>query len=590
MKKLYAILACAIMVLGAFMADAATKHYQPIVTPEAQMLLTKRAYEVSKTAEFTPGTELIGTRSYTTGNMLYTLRFIRDYENEWYKVLVFVDPDTGEQIPVADNKFTDFPFYTVMMVLVGYDISTGQATMDTYLPFYTVWPSKYWFSQQYEVAGEPIPEDERDYSMVTIDELCNAKAKGLCGLFREWKEINGGFNPSPYLNSNNEIEAWCITSGGFMKESVGAQLIFKNQECTTYTSGNQIMEWDFRGYLEETGEISVGLKYPLQFQTSTGSTRQQTLNVAYQGTYRSDLVPVTINTEMSDVHIFYTGEASSKIFGNKDPYLFSQWGPLDRYYMFAPLADYIDVKLPADLKEFNQDKIGFIFNDKADAQVQLDPESQSYIFGTYYQKTGSGKPTGHYTMLAPEYEYDPVWGYILSTKPEAGTLIPAYSVAVYDKDGKPVNVDTSYIELDGFNVVYLGGNQNLVAGAQSVIGSKKGIEVVGTDLYDNTFTANFSGKYKFHADPKNVQAFEEVESIGELEGVDEVTVNAENNIFVADGKVLVNATKDIEVIVYTLDGVAVKALNVKAGDLETIELGKGLYIVKAGNDVVKVAL
>lgn len=590
MKKLYAILAAAIVAVGAFVADAAApKLPQAIVTPETRLTLQKRAEQVSKMAEFTPGTELIGTRSYTVGNMLYTLRFIRDTENEWYKVLSFINPDTGKPFEPGEVTFDYFPFYNIMMVLVGYDISKGQPDLATYLPFYTVWPCYYYFSQYYENAGEEIPVDQRNLDIVSIEDLCNAAGKGFCGTFREWREVNGGYNPNPYLNADNEIEAWSITSGGFMKEVAGATLMFNGSDCTTFNSGNQIMEWIFRGYLPETDELSVGLKYPLMYKTSTGADRQTTLNVAFQGTYRQDIEPVSIVSDITDTHIFYTGEASSKTFGKKDPYILDSWGPLDRYYIFASMSEYIRVNIPLDLKEFNQDQIGFIFTDNAPAEVQLDPESQSYIFGSLYLSTGSQKPYGEYTMPAVEYIVDPVWGAMLKTKPEPNTIIPAYTIAVFDDKGNQLPADDSYVELDGLNVVYLGGNQNLLAGAKGVVGGKKGIEFAGTDLYNNTFLASTTGKFKFHADPKNVQAFEELDAVGDYNGAENI-VDAENAIIAADGKVIVNAANDIEVNVYTLDGVAVKSVVVKGGNAAVIELGNGLYIVKAGNDVKKVVL
>jgi hypothetical protein len=78
---------------------------------------------------------------------------------------------------------------------------------------------------------------------------------------------------------------------------------------------------------------------------------------------------------------------------------------------------------------------------------------------------------------------------------------------------------------------------------------------------------------------------------GDSNGVQTVLGNnANTNVTTSNGAVNVTVDADTVVVIYNVAGQAVKSVNVAAGQTKTIALGNGLYIVKAGNNAVKVAL
>ena len=592
MKKIYAFLASALVALTSVAAPMDLSKATARFTDEGRQAIEQRASQLAVADKMIlpEGMELLGTRSYKIGNMLYTLRFMLETENEWYKVLSFVDPNTGELMDPSNMTFADFPWYNVFVLVAGYDTSKG-GELVTYLPFYTFWPCKYYHSQQYERAGESIPDDEIDYSMVSLTDMVNGIEKGYCNKFREGQDVgNGGFNPNPYMNGS-EIEAFSIITSTF-GQLIGCSYMYNGTEgASTYQDGSNIMEYVFRDYNEDTKEIMCSLKYPLVYPTSNGGSRKITLNIAYNGTCRVDFEPQDYNLTGYDVHIFNTGVIKDNDLKGANPY-FNPWGPLTRYRVYGALNDLIMVNVADDLTTWNENKVGFQFKESATADEQTDPESQSYFQGTLYSAADAASPENQkWTVATPSYTYSDLFGmYFQEMVPEAGSAIPMYTFNVYDDEGKPVeDIQETYPTYDGFYIWYKGDNESPMPGGVIASNTTNGFEVVGNDLMNNNIVINYKEKIKYHKDPSNAKAYEEIDAVGTAEDVE--TIVADNaQIRVENGNLIINATENVEVFVYNVNGMLVKALNLVKGDNANVALGNGIFVVKAGNETKKVVL
>lgn len=593
MKKLYAFLSAFLVAAVAMAAPANLPKFNVQLTPEGKKALTERAAQLmTPDGKFiVPEENVLGTRSYTVGNMIYTLRFVHDEQIEWYKVLTFTNPETGQPIPPEEVTFEYYPFYNVLVLMVGYDTSKD-GDLSTYLPFYTFWPCHYYFDQRYEFAGEEIPDDEVDYSLVSISDLCEGAKSGYCNRFREGvMTSDGGFNPNPIMNGN-DVEAWNILPGA-IGASLGSDYYYNGVDgASTYQDGSLVMEYVFKDYLAETNEINASFKYPLVYPTGTGGSRKVTLNIAYNGTCRVDFEPTTYDIKATELHIFNTGEASTDILGvANDPYPDHEWGPLTRYRVYASLSEYIAVRYPDEMKTFNQNQIGFQFKEGVASSIQVSPDAQCYYYGSLYSAADSKSPENQtWNFLTPSYSYDDFFQiYILDMYPVAGSAITYYTMNVYDDDDNPVVINETYPQYDGSIVFWKGDNESPMGGGVVKTNTKNGFELVGKDLTNNTIFIHFDGKIKYHDDPKNATAYKEIDSVGDEAKVEEIAVEGAQ-INVVDGQVIINATADAEVAVYNVNGMLVKALSLVKGENAAIELANGIYIVKVGNEVKKVVL
>ena len=165
-----------------------------------------------------------------------------------------------------------------------------------------------------------------------------------------------------------------------------------------------------------------------------------------------------------------------------------------------------------------------------------------------------------------------------------------YTFNVYDDEGKPVeDIQETYPTYDGFYIWYKGDNESPMPGGVIASNTTNGFEVVGNDLMNNNIVINYKEKIKYHKDPSNAKAYEEIDAVGTAEDVE--TIVADNaQIRVENGNLIINATENVEVFVYNVNGMLVKALNLVKGDNANVALGNGIFVVKAGNETKKVVL
>lgn len=591
MKKMYAFLTAMIVAVTAFAAplDLSKAHSQ--LTPEGKRVLNERMLQ-AKSQGFSAlpeGLEELGTRTYENADHIYTLRFMKEVdENQWWRILRWNDEQGN---PIQLQSFEEFPFYNVMVLLAGYSKTTGQ--LDTYLPFFTFWPCVYWHSQRWEIAGD-IPEDQIDYSLTSISALCEGTDFGFCNKFRECVTTpDGGMSPNPYMNEDGTgIEAWAILCALWGKDA-GAVLSYPGaKDVTTVQSSSNIMEYTFRDYLPETGEINIGLKYPLLITTDSGTSRNVTLQVAYNGTCRVDFEQRNLKYEATALEIFNTGVVDDMKMGNDNPYYY-EWGPLTRYYMNGVLNEYIEVKYPADMKKYNENEVKFVFKEDAPASVQVGPAGTSYFYGALYSAPDSKTINNQlWKVIKPSFKWDEyMMSYVTGFVPEAGTAIPSYTATVVDENGNPEEVpEQTYPQKDGLVVFYEGDNESPMENGAVKSSTTEGFNIAGVDLANNNVNIYFKGKIKFHNDPENAGSYEEIDAIGEGASVDEVVVVENAAIQVVDGKVVINAVENAEVSVYNVNGMLVKTVSLAKGENVALELGNGIFVVKAGNDVKKVVL
>ncbi|MCM1291537.1 MAG: hypothetical protein NC201_04940 [Prevotella sp.] len=588
MKKFYALFASALVAASAFAAPKDLMNCKATLSPEGARQLHETALRYAPNGNFVvPEENVLATREYEINGLIYTLRFVHEEENDWWKVLTF-NNDKGEVVDA--ESIADYPFVNVMVLLSCYDSSKG-GTNTLYLPFYTVWPTVYTHSQRFEIDAS-FPEEDYDYSVAGLAALAQGKALGYCNKFKECENLGPGmFQPNPYLTSDGKgYEAYVIMSGDLCTQIAGVEYKFQDfTNVTTYQDANNIMEYEVRDYDDQTHEINFYYNCPLIYNKTANTTGKQSVRIVYNGVCRTDFEPTNLEYTIHDLHIFNTGVKKDT---DKDNPYSEPWGPLTRYYMYGALNEYLNINYPADMTDFSQELVGFMFKEDTAPAIQLSPIGQSMLYGALYSAADSKTfENQQWSMLTPGYTYNKDYQTFFQTMyPVAGSCIPSYRVAALYDDGTmgPI-IDEMYPEVDGLTCYYQSDNEAPMEGTLIKSNTTKGFEINGLDMFRNRVDFTYQGNIKFHGDPKNAAAYTEVSAMGENDNVE--TVAVENaSILVQDGVVYVNATADTSVAVYAVNGTLVKALELKAGENTAIELGNGIYIVKAGNDVKKVVL
>jgi hypothetical protein len=131
-------------------------------------------------------------------------------------------------------------------------------------------------------------------------------------------------------------------------------------------------------------------------------------------------------------------------------------------------------------------------------------------------------------------------------------------------------------------------------------GTTDGFGVAGYNQYSEYTKIHFTGDIIYHYDSTDYTKTRTLATAGDLatptmwnggDGVHTTLANGvKANVTTDNGRVNVTADADTVVYIYNVAGQAVKNVTVKAGQTKSIALGNGLYIVKAGDKAVKVAL
>lgn len=604
MKKIYMLLTA--LLIGVAAASAAQpkvkNDYKPLyLTEEGAKLLKSIArtrldqVDLSK-IEIDPSHDVVTTRGYyEQGTNICRWSMSLDRDQRWCDLLFFIN-DQGEE---DHYTFEQFPFYLVWFNMTLQNKADYKPT--AYIPQFGFWPCYYYFSQQFEYIGD-VPEEERDYRAVLPKDMCNPMDLGgglkTCAKFQERPMINGGLGVSPEWNSSNGMyDFWCIANQDFMigVTENDATVMYRGFYGTTQCNEQRASNFTFKS-LTEDNVLSMDYKaYPYVMNGTTA--KSYPVNIAqFLGQAKINSWELkTVNYPINAVHIFNAGEDSSAELGVTNPYIFANWGPFRRYYMFGFGNDMFDIAYKdASMKVFDSSQLQAAWVDGTTTEDALNPDNQNYFFGALFSDVTSDKPYDYWRVQHPSYQVDDKWGVQLTMMPEAHTTMPAYDLipddvlAAENADKSLKHPEPIWIERDAL-VTYLEGSlELLMPGGYVACGTPEGFVINGTDQYHNTVRGTFTGDIFYHADPNDCQKFDKIPAVGTT-GVNE-TAASKNVISGAQGEILVVLEKTAAVEVYNLNGQQVYSGNAIAGMPLVIELPGGFYVVKAGKETKKVVL
>lgn len=600
MKKLYMLLTLIMLGVASMAAQSMINPYdgrEVFLRPEAAAQLRAKM-QTACNDKLADGSLQLLTRSWYDkgaaehkGERYYFTMFL-DQTQRWCDVLFYIKD--GQQ---CTYTFEEFPFYIVwfQMNVISYENydSTGAYENSGFIPQFAFWPCYYFYSQMIDAGGcyADVPEDEINYDPVLPMDLCNNPK--YCRIFKELPMVGDGIGVAPVMNATEtQWESWTIANQDFMRTVNSAATVYWTTDWlpgTTYFNGTSGPSIEFQS-LKNNDELEMKYTAYVAVETKTGNILKKACRLSeYKGSTKVDAFEKkTIEYPISELHLYLDGVTGSDyVTAVKDPYMLP-WGPVKRYYMAGVGTDHVKVVYKDErVKQFDQDNISFLFDYE-------DPLDLSYFFGALYSDVNSEKPYGNWTIANVSYYIDPVWGVTLKTVPEPGLAIPSYNEIPDDmldyitENGKEMP-DDKFTEDDGFTTVFQTLRLYFMQGGHIANGTTEGFQFVGEDQYGNDVVAKFNGDFFYHGDPKDVQKYDMLPTVGTGSGVNEAVAETVA-ISAAEGVITVSTESACRVNVYDMNGKTVYSAVAFPGAPAAIALPGGFYVVKAGNASRKVVL
>lgn len=371
--------------------------------------------------------------------------------------------------------------------------------------------------------------------------------------------------------SNDALTDYYYTSG-----SMG--------QCFITTNGSKVLYGPTTGsYVKLSNYNAAANSMDMEWKGGVTATNNGPAAWSYTMNYSGEMYRLLGLTEgqqrgfdVAELHMVNTGQVS---FDNYSDYYDVDFGPLTRFYMLGcgkglswTKADWTATAIPTKVAAT---ETGYIYNT---------------FFGALYSAPNTENPYDIWREM--EITYDT---YRLTTNaPKAGSFVyGGYNSLLpwSPQDGTRVTIQSYY---SWFPI-----SATTVNPALAMCGTTDGFGFKGLDQYNTTVLLNFKGDVVYHYDATDYTKTKTIASVGELEapaywenqdGVNTIGgEEANTTIAVENGKVIVNMSEAGNVAVYTAAGTMVKNFKAAAGTT-TLELGNGLFIVKAGKKVVKVML
>jgi hypothetical protein len=318
---------------------------------------------------------------------------------------------------------------------------------------------------------------------------------------------------------------------------------------------------------------SIDMPVVGQMKNASGSTVYNA-NVAFSGPidYFQGFDPKNINFGLGEVHIVNTGKADQDSIEYYDK---EEWGPLTRYYMLV---------CGENLTYTN----GWSASEMPSRPYLADGASTAdanWFYGALYSAADSENPYDLWTMTTFTFAQSGNQ-YVTDDAPEAGEMIyGGYNSLIpwSPEDGTRMVYKGYYYYPDVSDVP-----------TQAGCGTTVGFGLIGKDIYRNNLNLSSDAQVYYHYDSTDYTKVKMINSVGELvlgnSKVDELVADTNKaTISVAGGIVNVTMAEAGQIAVYNVAGALVKNVKAAAGTT-SFELGKGLYIVKAGKQVAKVIL
>ncbi|MDE6811724.1 MAG: hypothetical protein K2J15_05175 [Muribaculaceae bacterium] len=531
------------------------------------------------------GTKSVETRSWVSGKNTYEVRF--QLSDMPLCEMMSFDDGNGN---VVNPTFDVLPYYCLQMTI--YRTKEGAEIPNTLINFILAWPSEYIYSQVFDYVGEldednKIPVDLRNYDIVPMDELFNNPDR--CRKFQESLGVGTGGDPSDGKWEYYTIVPNSVIGNPAMVDGQDAMTVIDEQkqiysyvECMQFSPDDNWTQ--FYSYVYWSADGSTNGLRNLRIGSKT-APYDGTTDV--QGFY-SQVVEMP---EFGDLHIFNTGAPiSSESLGDNNP--FPAEFPEVSALFFTVGDKYIKWDFDPDETgdiPFDRDKFTFQPIEYLPAGESLRDHANfvdGYLFADpkYSKDTSLDlEPADFVVQPVTEVEIDNDAWYAVSA-PMVNSMIP-YSVG--DMNNNMEAWSSEY----GAALTYRNLPETCWDPSFIGWGYKEGLVINFENRFHTNYIAYSTGKIYYHYNPKNMRDYRELSPFGERDEVETVAADAAGvKVNAANGVISVTVSNDAEVAVYGLDGVCLKAVKAVAGENVNVEAAKGVYVVKAGEKAVKVAL
>ncbi len=590
MKKIFTLMAAAAVGVSAFAG-----HRSDIVLPSqlsAEGQHRMMAHQAMLENDLKAGIERPGVikRSFTQGNVLYNLMIVMG----------------GPLVNYFDVDYTmeQWPMYGAECYLMGRNMTNGQtANQVTVL---LDWPSRYceqlitWDGpwEEYEEDGEKvydIPAAMRDLSVIPFSEfVSNDKLNAQFQLTGGYILPFGEYSQDP--NKHNIEKYTCYTMfdmGGCVYNGAVIELI---NNWSPSTPGGSTPTVKMNSYNESNENVNV--TFNMLGKTQAGANANFVVDYKGAGLVEG-FVKKNIEKELAEVFIYNAGQMDYDEMGDTYPFYTpmddnEEWDEtLQLYYLMAVAGDGVigqNQTMMEELKKdptFNPANVSFWL-----ASEDSNPETIEFMDGYLFSAVGASCENSTWWLKrAEEYTWEEgrdeftLYDYLLPTANMFVNPREYFS----DNELSAWSVDYGVITVLQNNWVNYAVNK----GAYIATNTPEGFVYKYEDNFGNT--RKYTGK--------NVTIFANYEDM--LDGKEVVATGTNNpdssvktvaaapanmKVVAANGRINVTALEDADVQVYSLNGGLLRSASVKAGNTLSVEAGKGLYIVKAGNQASKVIL
>lgn len=558
MKKIYSALAFMAISATAFAVNPASMSYKLTEADQARIssILQENLAKAENNA-FTAD-EIEATRSIG----------FKDANGDNWLIMLIKTGELGKYFS-GDHPLTDYPYYGVETIIRKQNAKTGD--IPNSIATLLVWPTKY----IYEHGLDENYTGEKDYTPVSWDVFVNNAVNGKNAKgFQVRLSDNGGtyfLTPNAAGTAIETLGMFALgnsTDGG----TIGGVAIPKG---TQFQNGASFI---FNSKEDDPDGVIYNMTG--NFAYANG----QTLPVSYNGTMMIRGFEGVVNRiEIGSLAIWNAGVLSGETDDNDTFFPITDWGPLQQLYFTANGTGLMAAvyKQNDNNYKFDISKVGTNF--KGENVDVPDMTTWNYIRGMMFAPTNINmeKPEIICTVATPTVQS----GKNVIT-PVANMMIPA-GISGTAWSGTPQA--PKYGVVGVLNQYYVSYGPK----SQFAIGTTEGFQMNAFDTYNSNIVAACNAKIKYFNNPEDMTKYVEIPSVGSLKfgGVDTVTGDYEAaKVTVANGKIMINAENDANVYVYALNGAMINAANVKAGEVKSIAVEKGAYVVKVGNKATKVIL
>lgn len=391
-----------------------------------------------------------------------------------------------------------------------------------------------------------------------------------------------------YTKNSESVYCWDILNSSTMQSATayyyqymgyGGNYIQTNGTAVWY-GPTQYTTLYFSNYDGETSSINAAFKGGFTKTPNGAAAYSYDMNYAGEGEFLGLTSGQKRGYTLGELHIVNMGEVSSDNWNYYDV----DFGPLTRYYML-----FCDPTLTFQASEFTATSI------PSKPYTKGSDYTVNWGGGALYSAANSTAPTGIWKEFYVEYDKD----YLTTNAPTAGSCVQ-YMLNMNQTYFPWSGVDGLYTYINNDMTNFIAKNLPKDQYAPFVMnGTTAGFGIQGIDFYNTTVIIDFKGNATYHYDSKDYSKTQTLATVGDLapdanwangDGVNSAIADAANaTINVVNGKVVITLDEAANVAVYTTAGVLVNNFKAAAGTTN-VELGNGLYIVKAGNKVAKVIL